>query len=336
MVAVVLFFTTGVTGLVTLINNFDSGGFPDEIVPHEEYLGADDDEIADEEYENNDGGLLRPPQRTNFILIGTDHNLLADAIMVGTFYRDSGNIHLMSLPRDTVARIPQEHLDYMRSQGLRPPHTLKINELRAYGGQTGGVRNMNRQIEHMLGVEFDYYIEVELDGFRRLVDAIGGVEMYIPRRLRYHDPTANPPTNIDVPAGLQLLDGQMAEGVVRYRRWPMGDIQRNEMQMEFMTQLIRQTLTREALMNDPVELLRIALEETNTNVGLSIIRYMPYVRNMNMDSVTTFEMPIRSLSMTIGDRPGFIDPDRDLLPGVIRDVFFAEFDETIFLGPRAE
>ncbi|MCL1878399.1 MAG: hypothetical protein FWF80_06040, partial [Defluviitaleaceae bacterium] len=98
----------------------------------------------------------------------------------------------------------------------------------------------------------------------------------------------------------------------------------------------RQTLTREALMNDPVELLRIALEETNTNVGLSIIRYMPYVRNMNMDSVTTFEMPIRSLSMTIGDRPGFIDPDRDLLPGVIRDVFFAEFDETIFLGPRAE
>ena len=328
MVAVVLLFTVGATGAVTLFNSFGNGGGGDfEPVPIvEDFNYENDEEIEEPPEEPDDGSLFRPPARTNFLLVGLDLNLLADAVMVGTFYRDTGNIHIMSIPRDQVVRIPQHRLDYMRAQGLRPPHTLKLCELRAYGGRIEGVYIFKAQIEEMLGVQFDYYLEVELAAFRRVVDAIGGVEMYIPRRLVYLDPTASPPTNINVPAGMVLLDGQMAEGVVRYRRWPMGDLTRNEMQMEFMSQLVRQAATRDALMNDPLELIRIVLEEANTNANISVIRYLPYVQNVGMDSVTSFELPGR-IGVTIGTRPEFFVACEDVLPQLVRDVFFAEFNE---------
>jgi len=318
-----LFLSVGVTAALLVLadsramfeggdfNSFDDGEYDDFLIaipPRDE----DDDE-----------GFLRPPARTNFLLIGLDLNVLADALMVGTFYRDSGDIHIMSIPRDMIARLPAHRMEYMSSHGLRPPNTLKINELRAYGGQLQGIYFVKAQLAEMLGVDFHYYVEVELSAFRRIVDAIGGVYMEIPRRLFYRDPTSNPPLLIDIPAGLQKLDGNMAEGVVRYRQWPMGDLQRNEMQMEFMSQLIKQAATREALLNDPMEIIRIVLEDVRTNAGLSAVRYIPFIPNVDIESVTTFTMP-GHIGM-VGPREFFI-PDAERLHEVIGNIFYADVE----------
>lgn len=329
MILGILILTLVATGGIMFCNRpgafCASDGRDFELYRPGEHLADDgDDEPYVEIDDADDGGVFRPPSRTNFLLVGLDLNLLADAIMVGTFYRDTGDIHLMSIPRDHVVQIPQHRLDYMRERGMRPPHTLKLTELRAHGGQVEGIYIFKAQLEEMLGVEFDYYVEIRLAAFRRTVDAIGGVEMYIPRRLFYQDPTANPPTNINVPAGLQRLDGHMAEGVVRYRRWPMGDIQRNEMQMEFMTQLIRQAATRDAIFNDPMELVRIVIEETNTNFGvIPALTYLPYISNVDTESVETFSMPGR-IGVTIGNRTEFFVPDSEQLPGILNQVFYAD------------
>lgn len=272
--------------------------------------------------DDDDGGLFRPPSRTNFIFIGLDNNLLADAIMVGTFYRDSGEIRLMSVPRDMYTRIPQHRLEEMRADGLRPPQSLKINAVRAFGGRTHGVRYLKDQLGEMLGVEFHYYVEVELAAFRRIVDAIGGVTMYIPQRLRYSDPEQN--LFIDIPAGLQHLDGNMAEGVVRFRSFPTGDLMRNNMQMEFMSQLIQQTMTREAIMNDPLALAGVVLNDIRTNANiLDIARFIPYIGNIDVDRVSTFVMPG---SGQYRNGISWFIPNTAELPHIINEVFYANPD----------
>lgn len=328
---VFLFLTVGVTAVFLAR---DDGGRP---APAESNAFAHDDEdgenffdLPQREPEEDDGGFFRPPARTNFLLVGLDQNSLADAIMVGTFYRDSGDIHLMSVPRDMHVRIPPHRVERMNADGLWPPHTLKVNEMRSHGGQLHGIYYLQEQLSEMFGVEFDFFVEVQLSAFRRIVDAIGGVYMDIPRRLFYLDPTATPPLRIDVPAGNNVrLDGAMAEGVVRYRQWPMGDIDRNAMQMEFMTQLIRQAATREALLNDPRAIIATVLDDVRSNVGLAALTYIPYIPNVSMDSVSTFAMPGAVGYVAVGNtNREFFIPDTTRLPGVIREVFHATFDET--------
>jgi LCP family protein required for cell wall assembly len=210
-------------------------------------------------------------------------------------------------------------MERMRADGLHPPRILKINELRTHGGREDGIHYLKEQIEEMLGVDFDFYVEVRIPAFRRIVDAIGGVEMYIPRRLFYVDPDQN--LRIDVPGGRVVhLDGNMAEGVVRYRQWPMGDLQRNEMQMQFMTLLIQQATTREALLNDPMEIIHTILSEVRSDIGMSAFLYIPLIPRVNMESVSTFTMP-----GTIGYVSGreYFIPDRASLPAIISDVFYS-------------
>jgi len=269
--------------------------------------------------EDDHGGVLRPPARTNFLLAGLDQQRLTDGLMVGTFYRDSGAIHLMSIPRDMYTVIPVHRLKKIHSEGVSMPSPIKINEVRAFAGRENGINYLKEQLGEMLGVHFHYHIEVELAAFRRIVDAVGGVEMYIPRPFIYNDPTQN--LDINIPAGLQKLDGAMAEGVVRFRSFPTADLARNNMQMEFMTQLIRQALVKDAIMNDPLTLINVILSDVRSNIGLDAIKYIPFISGFNGDNVSTFIMPggemrIRGVS--------WFKPDAEQLPDVINQVFYAD------------
>jgi len=271
---------------------------------------------------NDNSTLLRPPARTNFLFIGVDHNNLADAIMAGTFYRDNGEIRLMSIPRDMYTYIPQPRLQQMQADGLNPPSTLKINAVRAFGGRAHGVRYLEEQLGEMLGVEFHYYVEVELDAFSRIVDTIGGVTMYIPRRLWYSDPEQG--LIIDIPAGHQHLDGQMAENVVRFRSFPTGDLMRNNMQMEFMSQLFKQALTRDAIMNDPLALARVVVNDVRTNAGLAdLAKYVPYINRISEDSIQTFTLPGAG---EYRNGTSWFIPDASALPDVVTQVFYANLN----------
>jgi LCP family protein required for cell wall assembly len=322
-----LFLTVGITAALLA---FEDTGLPPSVLDggaSNVVDGDNDDYLAinvDRPEDGGDGSLLRPPARTNFLFVGLDNQLLADAIMVGTFYRDSGDIHLMSVPRDMFVRLPQHRLDRMREAGFHPPTTLKINELRSHGGRLHGIYFLKEQLAEMFGVEFDFYIEVEIPAFRRIVDAIGGVHMNIPRRLFYNGWDQNPPILIDIPAGQNVrLDGRMAEGVVRYRQWPMGDIDRNAMQMQFLSSLFSQMLTREAMMNDPLEMINIVLTEVRSNIGLNAVRYIPFIPRMSSDSMHSFVMP-GNVAM-IGTREYWI-PNASQLPAVITQVFYATPD----------
>lgn len=304
-----------------LIYDFPQSQYDNSIIQdyYYEYHFEPIPHIIPEHIVEDEGNFLRPPGRTNFIFIGLDNNSLADAIMVGTFYRDTGDIRLMSIPRDMYTHIPQHRLEQMRADGLRPPSSLKINAVRAFGGRVHGVSYLKAQLGEMLGVQFHYYIEVDLAAFRRIVDAIGGVTMYIPRRLQYEDPYQN--LFIDIPAGYQHLDGNMAEGVVRFRSFPTGDLMRNTMQMEFMSQLMKQVLTREAIMNDPLALAGILINDVRTNIGiLELARYVPYIGRISADRINTFTLPGKALYR---NGISWFIPNAEEVPGIVNQVFYA-------------
>jgi len=275
------------------------------------------------QYEKSDSGsLLRPPARTNFLFIGIDNNNLADAIMVGTFYRDNGEIRLMSIPRDMYTYIPDARLQQMQADGLHPPPSLKINAVRAFGGRNHGINYLREQLGEMLGVQFHYYLEVDLDAFSRIVDTIGGVTMYIPHRLWYSDPEQG--MTIDIPAGYQHLNGQMAENVVRFRSFPTGDLMRNSMQMEFMSQLFKQALTRDAIMNDPLALARVILSDVRTNVSpMDLAKYVPYISRISEESIQTFTLPGNG---EYRNGVSWFIPDVSALPDVVTQVFYANLN----------
>ena len=267
----------------------------------------------------DDGGLLRPPSRTNVLILGIDNAQLADVIIAASFERDTGNIHLLHLPRDTFTQLPQSRIDSATANGLWfPSHgMLKLNAVRSLGREFG-VQYMQEQLSETLGIEFHYFVEINHAAFRELVDLIGGVEMEVPRRMQYHDPYQN--LSIDIPAGVHLMDGRMAEHFVRFRSYPDADLGRINAQQQFMTQMFRQALRRETVMNDPIGIARIAINHVQTDIGLDLFRYIPYIGNLAPDRIFTYTLPGRE-SRVQGLGSVWV-PDTERVPEVINRMFF--------------
>jgi LCP family protein required for cell wall assembly len=150
------------------------------------------------------------------LIIGKDKtSALADVIMLASFDKVEEKACILQIPRDTYA-------DYGSSY-------CKINGALKALGEEG----MRLFLEDALGVEIDGYISMELDGFCALVDSIGGVEINVPKRLKYSDPEQN--LYIDLPAGVRTLNGKQAEMLVRYRSgYVRGDLDRLDMQKRFL------------------------------------------------------------------------------------------------------
>ena len=94
--------------------------------------------------------ILLPPMKTNFLIVGKDASgSLTDVIIVGCFDRQTCDINLLSVPRDTMVVIPPERLQRMRDLGLYPPSdgTMKINAVNSYGRETYGMALLEAQLK---------------------------------------------------------------------------------------------------------------------------------------------------------------------------------------------
>ncbi|CAN5635187.1 hypothetical protein BH23DEI1_BH23DEI1_09640 [soil metagenome] len=96
----------------------------------------------------------------------------------------------------------------------------RINAMYYHQGADG----LRRTVEDVLGVPVDYYAVINLDIFKNLVDALGGVQVTVPFDMRYTDIAGG--LRIDLRAGPQLLDGKGASDFVRYRQTARGDFDR--------------------------------------------------------------------------------------------------------------
>ena len=140
---------------------------------------------------------------------------LSDVMMLAAFDKSEGKACILQIPRDTYAEYGNGY--------------FKINGIIQALGADGACDFFERSF----GVEIDGYISLDLKGFRAAVDAIGGVEMTLDKPFCYSDPSQN--LYIDIPSGKQVLDGERAEMLVRYRSgYARGDLDRLDMQKRFL------------------------------------------------------------------------------------------------------
>lgn len=160
-------------------------------------------------------------ENINILVAGSDRTSgLYDVLMLVSVDRENSQIWTMQIPRDTYAAYTDS--SYRKLNGA-------ISSL-------GGMEQFCKFMSSALGVRIDRYVSLTPDAFVKSVDALGGVEIELPRAMKYSDPAQG--LYIDLPAGKQTLDGKTAEQFVRYRSgYVTGDIGRLDAQKLFLSAL---------------------------------------------------------------------------------------------------
>ncbi|WP_344633459.1 LCP family protein [Streptomyces glaucosporus] len=145
---------------------------------------------------------------------------------------------MISLPRDSWVTIP----DFTGSESGKDfpsPGARKLNA--AYS--MDGAPLLVRTVEYNTGLRIDHYAEIGFGGFAKIVDAVGGVEMDIPRDIKDKNSGA------DFKKGRQTLDGAQALAFVRNRYEAGSDLERTKNQQKFLAALANQAATPSTVLN---------------------------------------------------------------------------------------
>lgn len=227
---------------------------------------------------NTDSAVSIQKKKILNLLFCGENQLLTDTIIYVKYNTETGQISMMSVPRDT----------YITNQ-YAIGH--KINSI--YRGDN--VVPLVKQVETLLDVQIDYYIIVSNSIVKQIVDAIGGVEIDVPIRMKYDDPTQN--LHIDLKPGLQVLDGAKAEQFIRFRKnndgtgYRMGDIERIQTEQKFIKTLISTVLSAKNITKIP-ELINIALKNTDTNISIrEALKYATDVSKINKENIISYTAP---------------------------------------------
>ncbi|MCF6524024.1 LCP family protein [Streptomyces sp. JJ36] len=150
---------------------------------------------------------------------------------------DNGNT-MISLPRDSYVTIPS-FTGSESGKDFPARGATKLNAAYAIDGPTLLVRT----VEYNTGLKIDHYAEIGFGGFANIVDAVGGVEMDIPRDIKDKDSGA------DFEKGRQTLNGEEALAFVRNRKEAGSDLERTKNQQKFLSALASQTATPATVLN---------------------------------------------------------------------------------------
>lgn len=192
-------------------------------------------------------------RKTDFytiLLAGVDdHNGGSDTNILVAVDAANDSIYGVSIPRDTKAILDGK--------------AHKIN----YAYNSGGMELMAATVSEQLGIPVDYTVQVDLQGFVALVDAIDGVNFDVPMDMDYEDPYQD--LSIHIKKGYQRLNGEDALKVVRFRKgYASQDIGRMNTQQEFLKAAARQVLTPASLtkLDDFVKIFQ-SYVETDLTLG---------------------------------------------------------------------
>jgi|GEM_PF-4261370 len=148
---------------------------------------------------------------------------LTDTIMVCLLDFNYNRVKVISIPRDTIVH-------YGRRWG-------RINEAASINAD---VNALGEKVGEFVTVPIDNVVSVNYDGFRDIIDALGGVEVEVPKRMKYTDRAGG--LSIDFEPGPQRLNGQHALEYARFRHDAEGDFGRIRRQQQLITELKRQKL----------------------------------------------------------------------------------------------
>ena len=168
-------------------------------------------------------------EKCNILIMGTDKDgLRTDVMMLAQIDGESKSAVVMSIPRDTRVKYAGRN--------------RKITEVHSVGMRNGkhGSEASIIAVKELTGIPIHHFVKVNFDAFNDCIDELGGVDFNVPQRMKYYDPYQD--LDIDLYAGMQTLDGDKAEQLVRFRRYKRGDLDRIKVQQDFIHAVAEQKL----------------------------------------------------------------------------------------------
>ncbi len=246
--------------------------------------------------------------KTFFGIYGVDQDeRLSDVIIVACFDKNTRKITALSIPRDTYITLSDSLYSEMRSEGhYSTPKTMKINAVHSWG-EDDGDKYLTEELEEMLGIpQISYYITVNVEAFQKIVDDIGGITIDVPQNMDYDD--AQQGLFIHLKQGVQKLDGYNAMCLVRYRHYTNGDVDRVQVQQQFLHTLLEQALSTENIVKNINSYAETFLTYVKTNMTVAdALKYTPFFPVLKGESLTMATLPG---GLRAGDSGYFIDSAR--------------------------
>ena len=254
------------------------------------------------------------------LLLGQSQNL-TDTIMVASYDPKTQEAALLSIPRDTFVGDNKEYASAFD----------KINAVY----QTG-VENLLEDVRNITGINVQYYLKVDTEALKVLVDEIGGVYFDVPIDMNYDAYSQD--LHIHLEAGYQLLDGDKAEQVLRFRHnndyttypeeYGGEDLGRMRTQREFLTTVLEQSIQNMDI-NRIFSFLDIAEKYVETNLNFDAVKdYVPYILDFNVDNLKTATLP--GVAEQSGNGLWIYSVDEEEAQKVINQLFYgaSSTDET--------
>lgn len=233
----------------------------------------------------------------NIAIFGVDKDgSRTDVIFVVNLNTETDAIKVIAVPRDTKVAWTQFQQDKMAELGKGYHEYSKITEMSAYGGLDNLRYFTVNTLEDIMGIRIDHYAVINIDAFRKIVDAVGGVEVNVPRRMNYTDNYQD--LHIDLYPGLQTLDGKQAEGLVRWRhdndyneQYAEGDVGRIETQQLFLKALAEKVINK-STSTDLLKMVTAVYSDLKTDIKLSEAKdYLKYISQFKVDNITFATLP---------------------------------------------
>ncbi|WP_312116684.1 LCP family protein [Brevibacillus reuszeri] len=235
----------------------------------------------------------------SFIVLGSDNrpetgSMNTDVMIVAVANPQTKKVTMVSIPRDTRVKIP----------GYRDYH--KINAVYANGEAErrqaernnkvpteDGISLTKKTLNEILGIPIEHYVAIDFDGFKAVVDELGGVEVDVDRKLVYDDPTDN--THINLSPGLQKLNGEQALGYVRHRhdnrgtKYYSSDFDRNRRQQEVIKAIVDKVASVEGL-TKVFNIMDVGAKNIHTDLSKDQIKGLAFdFKGFNSSTVTALE-----------------------------------------------
>jgi len=241
------------------------------------------------------GSIISPDHKINIMVMGVDERSddvgRSDTLFVLTVDTKTNEVAMLSVPRDTRVKIPGKGWD-------------KINHAYAFGGQ----KLSQQAVEGLLGIKIDHHIEINIAGFKKIIDAIGGVSIDVEKRMYYSDPYDDDGgLVIDLRPGMQHMDGRTAIQYVRYRD-EEGDIGRVERQQKFLKALLNEVASPSVITKIPGIIREISSVVKSDMSTSEMLNFAKILNDASKKGLKTDMVP---------GKPGYIDDVSYWLPDLM-------------------
>ena len=244
---------------------------------------------------------------------------LTDTIIVASYNPNTQKAVLLSIPRDSFT-------------GKNTKRAVAADKINAIYNLTRDPMKTVEAVNELTGLDLQYYAIVQTEALIELVDAIGPIEYYVPTDMNYDDTSQD--LHIHFEEGLQEIDGQEAEELLRFRKNNDGtsfpseygdnDIGRMRNQREFITAVVEQTVKLENI-TKLGSILDIASRNLITNLNFDILKdYLPYAVEFSTENLQTASLPgsVPNLNQTNGVSIFVVDEEET--KQLVKELFYPE------------